>query len=411
MKVLIIGGMGVIGGAITTAASKHGHDITVVSRRELTSEWNLPGVCGISGNWKDKDFASNVVKEVFDVIVDTQVFDVKQIIRSMDIVNGHCKQYIYISTDSVYKHPAMELREDEPIDFKDIYWDYGIKKREAELYLLNNGDRYDFNWSVIRPTITFGNTRIPVGYASRRNTYTLAERILSGKPIIRFDNPDSRHAVCHTSVFGEATVGMFLNEKAYGQFLHISDDYAFTYGEIFEAIESALGKKGIYISVPTDSIKNLSRNVYEEMVYDKNPDFILDNSKIKDISPNVNYLIDMKEAMKEVLDKYPALDGVFCTNAEVSEMFLEVNKDTGENKVAMVGVDATSKQQEAIQKGEELGVLSQNPYAMGYQTMWAAIQSTAPKKETKIDKKVLLDPVWIDAENIKSEDIANYLYN
>ena len=33
----------------------------------------------------------------------------------------------------------------------------------------------------------------------------------------------------------------------------------------------------------------------------------------------------------------------------------------------MVGVDATSKQQEAIQKGEELGVLSQNPYAMGYQ--------------------------------------------
>ena len=77
----------------------------------------------------------------------------------------------------------------------------------------------------------------------------------------------------------------------------------------------------------------------------------------------------------------------------------------------MVGVDATSKQQEAIQKGEELGVLSQNPYAMGYQTMWAAIQSTAPKKETKVDKKVLLDPVWIDAENIKGEDIANYLYN
>lgn len=47
---------------------------------------------------------------------------------------------------------------------------------------------------------------------------------------------------------------------------------------------------------------------------------------------------DMKEAMKEVLDKYPALDGVFCTNANVSEMFLEVNKDNGEKKVAMIGV-------------------------------------------------------------------------
>ena len=121
---------------------------------------------------------------------------------------------------------------------------------------------------------------------------------------------------------------------------------------------------------------------------------------------------DMKEAMKEVLDKYPALDGVFCTNAEVSEMFLEVNKDTGENKVAMVGVDATSKQQEAIQKGEELGVLSQNPYGDGISDHVGGLFSLlTPKKETKIDKKVLLDPVWIDAENIKSEDIANYLYN
>ena len=120
---------------------------------------------------------------------------------------------------------------------------------------------------------------------------------------------------------------------------------------------------------------------------------------------------DMKAAMKEVLEKYPALDGVFCTNANVSEMFLEVNKNNSENKVAMVGVDATSKQQEAVKNGEELGILSQNPYAMGYQTMWAAIQSTAPKKEVPIDKKVLLDPAWIDAENLESEDYANYLYN
>ena len=66
---------------------------------------------------------------------------------------------------------------------------------------------------------------------------------------------------------------------------------------------------------------------------------------------------------------------------------------------------------EAIKNGEELGVLSQNPYAMGYQTMWAAIQSTAPKKETKIEKQVLLDPAWIDAENLGSEDYANYMYN
>ena len=31
--------------------------------------------------------------------------------------------------------------------------------------------------------------------------------------------------------------------------------------------------------------------------------------------------------------------------------------------------------------------------------------------ETKIEKQVLLDPAWIDAENLESEDYANYMYN
>lgn len=302
MKVLIIGGMGVVGGAIAASTSKHGHNVTIVSKRKLTNEWMISGIHGVSGDWNDNTFANDVVKDGFDIIVDTLVFNKNQLIRSMDIANGHCKQYVYVSTDSVYKHPAIDLKEDEPINLNEIKWDYGIKKRQAELYLLKNGDKYDFRWTCIRPTITFGNTRIPVGYASKRNTYTLANRILTNKPILRFDNLDSRHSVCHTSIFGEAVVGIFLNEKAYGQFFHIADDHAFTYSEIFEAIEVVLEKKGIYISVPVDSIKNLNRTIYDEMVYDKNPDFVLDNAKIKDIARDVNYHVDIKEVMKETLD-------------------------------------------------------------------------------------------------------------
>ena len=119
---------------------------------------------------------------------------------------------------------------------------------------------------------------------------------------------------------------------------------------------------------------------------------------------------DMKTAMQEVLDKYPALDGVFCTNAVVSELFLDTYQDDGTRKVAMVGVDATSRQQEAIKNGVELGALSQNPYAMGYQTMWAAIQSTAPRKEVKIEKTQLLDPAWIDADSLEDENYSSYIY-
>lgn len=76
---------------------------------------------------------------------------------------------------------------------------------------------------------------------------------------------------------------------------------------------------------------------------------------------------DMQSAIESTLQSYPDLAGVFCTNADVSDLYLDTEK-TGDHVLTMVGVDATSKQQEAIRNGVEAGVVSQDPYRIGYQT-------------------------------------------
>ena len=119
---------------------------------------------------------------------------------------------------------------------------------------------------------------------------------------------------------------------------------------------------------------------------------------------------DMETAMKEVLDKYPALDGVFCTNADVTELYLGLAKSDAGDAGALVGVDATTKQQEAIRNGEEIGCVSQQSYAMGYQTIWTAAETTAPKKSVTIEKNLLLNPAWIDSESVDDPDSSAYLY-
>ena len=119
---------------------------------------------------------------------------------------------------------------------------------------------------------------------------------------------------------------------------------------------------------------------------------------------------DMETAMKEVLDKYPALDGVFCTNADVTELYLGLEKSDAGDAPALVGVDATTKQQEAIRNGEEIGCVSQQSYAMGYQTIWTAAETTAPKKSVTIEKNLLLNPEWIDSESVDNPDSSAYLY-
>ena len=119
---------------------------------------------------------------------------------------------------------------------------------------------------------------------------------------------------------------------------------------------------------------------------------------------------DMETAMKEVLDKYPALDGVFCTNADVTELYLGLEKSDAGDAPALVGVDATTKQQEAIRNGEEIGCVSQQSYAMGYQTIWTAAETTAPKTSVTIEKNLLLNPAWIDSESVDDPDSSAYLY-
>lgn len=120
---------------------------------------------------------------------------------------------------------------------------------------------------------------------------------------------------------------------------------------------------------------------------------------------------DMTAAMQEVLEKYPNLDGVFCTNADVAEMYLNMDKNQDNGQIAMVGVDATTQQQEAIKNGEEIGVISQDPYTMGYQTIWTALQATVPKEEElEIEPEILLKPVWLNLDNLDNPDYSNYIY-
>ena len=114
--------------------------------------------------------------------------------------------------------------------------------------------------------------------------------------------------------------------------------------------------------------------------------------------------------MQEVLDKYPQLDGVFCDNADIADLYLDMKKDETKDSIVMVGVDATAKQQEAIRNGKEVGVVSQQPYAMGYQTIWTALLTTAPKKSVEIKRNVRIDPAWIDSSNIDDPTYSSYLY-
>ena len=75
----------------------------------------------------------------------------------------------------------------------------------------------------------------------------------------------------------------------------------------------------------------------------------------------------------------------------------------------LVGVDGTKRQQEAVLAGEELGIVSQNPYAIGYQTIWAALMASVEELPEE-NRNAILEPVWIDGENIENPAFDSYIH-
>lgn len=119
---------------------------------------------------------------------------------------------------------------------------------------------------------------------------------------------------------------------------------------------------------------------------------------------------DMAAAITETLESYPDLAGVFCANADVSDLYLSTAE--GETLPVMIGVDATSVQQEALRDGREYGIVSQAPYDIGYQTILAAAEVTqAPLVLDQIEATVLLEPAWVDSSNIDDASLGKYLYH
>lgn len=175
-----------------------------------------------------------------------------------------------------------------------------------------------------------------------------------------------------------------------------------------EKLADAIGGSGkIAVFSAQEKTESIQKRVegFEEAIASDYPDISI-VSKIY-----MDQVDDMSEAISNVLTSYPDLAGVFCTNENASNLYLSVDK--GENAPVMVGVDASTVQQDAIKNGQELGCVSQDPYEIGYQTIIAAAQamSTDEEQAAEVEKNVLLEPGWIDAANIEDSQNSNYLYS
>ena len=135
MKVLFIGGTGIISSAVSRLAVKRGIELYHLNRGK--SHRKIEGVISIVGNIRNVEQTKELLKDDhFDVVVNWISFVPEHILADIEIFSDITDQYIFISSASAYEKPISKLPITEKTPLINPFWQYSRDKAACEKILM-----------------------------------------------------------------------------------------------------------------------------------------------------------------------------------------------------------------------------------------------------------------------------------
>jgi nucleoside-diphosphate-sugar epimerase len=304
MKVLFIGGTGVISSACARLAVARGIDLTLFNRGQTTRP--IPeGVQRLQGDAHDRaSLARALDGQWFDAVVDWIAFTPEQVEADVEFFRGRAGQYIFISTASAYQKPVGSLPITESTPLYNPYWAYSRAKIAGEERLVQAYRQEGFPMTVVRPSHTYDRTKVPL-----LGHYTDIDRMRRGKQVVVHGDGTSLWVLTHHEDFARGFVGLLGNRRAIGNAFHITSDEVLTWNEIYTTLARAAGVEPRLVHVPAEGIAAFDAEIGAGLLGDKAHSVIFDNTKIKRLVPDFVATIPFHQGAEEIIAWYDADPG------------------------------------------------------------------------------------------------------
>jgi nucleoside-diphosphate-sugar epimerase len=297
MKLLFIGGTGVISSACSQLAVERGHDLYLLNRGLTTKRPAPPGAHVLRGDIRDQDSARATLKDhVFDVVVDWIAFTPDHVELDLALFRERTAQYIFISSASAYQTPPAHLPVTESTPLDNPVWLYSRNKIACEERLTRAHREEAFPATIVRPSHTYDRTLCPL-----RGGYTMIDRMRNGQKVIVHGDGSSLWTVTHHRDFARGFVGLLGNDRAVGQAFHITSDEVLTWNQIYLLIGRAAGVEPRLVHVPSDLIAAYDKDWGDSLLGDKTHSMIFDNTKIKRLVPDFAAMIPFAQGAREIV--------------------------------------------------------------------------------------------------------------
>lgn len=290
LKILFVGGTGQISYPCVERAVAEGHQVSVYNRG-LRGDPLPAGVTSIVGELASPDYAE-LAKGNYDVVCQFIAFRPDQVARDIEVFAGHCGQYIFISSASVYEKPARHYVITEETPAINPYWPYSQEKIACEALLKISRN---LPWTIVRPSHTV-RTGLPIMMG---DSDVMARRMLDGEPTIVAGDGRTPWTLTRSVDFAVPFVGLFSKPAALHDVFHITNDRAHIWDDIQKAIARLLGVEARIVHVPTDTLIKYNPEWIGPLIGDKAWTAIFDNSKVKSVTGDFTCAGSLDEILAE----------------------------------------------------------------------------------------------------------------
>lgn len=252
MRILIIGGTGLISTPITRFLLERGDDVTHYNRARLDLYPVPEGVHSIQGDRTDYASFEQQIAQAgeWDCVIDMVGYTPQDGESAVQAFQGRTGHFIFCSTVDVYSKPAGRY----PVTEAEAYGGlntYSINKVAIEKILRAAHERSDLPLTIIRPAYTYGEGRGPVHSFGGSTTYL--DRIRKGKPIVVHGDGSSFWTACYRDDVARAFVAAAGQEHTFGKTYHTPGEEWMTWDTYHRRVAEAMrAPEPELVHIPSD---------------------------------------------------------------------------------------------------------------------------------------------------------------
>ena len=317
MRILIVGGTGLISSAFAEHCLARGDDLTLVTRGRTSVAPSLAAAHLLRADATDAAALRSLLrgarlrKERWDAVLQFVAYTPDHVRDDVATFSGLTDRYVLVATSAAYSKAEHFQTLTESTTLANTAWEYAALKIECEQALREAAAPAGLGFTIVRPAHTYGDSKIPAFTGNSRHPWTLIDRMRRGADIVIPGDGTALWTVTHASDVATAMRGLLEADDSLGRAVHVTSREALTWTGIYRTIAHAAGmsdeqftSQAVY--VPSEAIMAAAPDQTGSIAGDKMHCAVYDTSLIESLVPGWSAQVSFADGVARAVAAFEA---------------------------------------------------------------------------------------------------------